>query len=590
MDYQITLHEAPEAEIREYMRDLGISRILASCLINREISIGTAETILNLDYEGLNRPLQIKNIEAAAQLIKTYLEKPKSIIQIFGDYDTDGVTSTAIACKALYKLAKITGSKADAWYTIPERKDGYGISQEFAEEFKEIARREPDTEFLVMTVDNGITLGPVVTSLQQEPNIRVLVTDHHEPDFEHGLTPVNECLCVDPYLETNSEGMLLAGCGVIFNVLRQVEDLYGLDHSITDSLYYLAAIGTIGDMMSIDVYHACLIQAGLAQLNAHPSLLWVDEIKRLTHTPLFTAKDIAFTLAPIINSCGQMGHASWAIRMLMSTDEEEIRQITDKIHTEYKLNKEATKELKARAEEEIETDYLGKHLFILYPLHTDHPGLTSKVATHLGKTLGVPIILWAETEENKEEELIAGSARNDTAIPVLQIVREAVSAGLVQSAEGHKYAFGVKLYRSKLKELQEFLDYKVQEYVNRTGGLKPVIKHLDVDCVISTSEISVANMLDIAKIPFAKNLEAPVVMIRGAFIKNVHASKNNPKNLCYTIQSPGAARAVDIWAWNIKPDQYKEGQHTKADLVGTIERNFMKPDYATLNVIDVRTY
>ena len=590
MDYQITVREAPEMEVREYMRDLGISRILASCLINRELSIGTVETILNIDYEGLNRPLRIKNIEAAANLIKSYLDKPNTIIQVFGDYDTDGITSTAIACKALYRLAEAIGSDIDVWYAIPERKDGYGISAEFAEEFKEETRKRPDTEFLVITVDNGITLGPVVVNLQQESNIKVLVTDHHEPDFEHGLTPINECLCVDPYLESDSEGMLLAGCGVIFNVLREVETLYGFDHSITDSLYYLAAIGTIGDMMSIDVYHACLIQAGLTQLNAKPSLLWVDEIKRLTKTPMFTAKDIAFTVAPIINSCGQMGHAAWAIEMLMSVDEEMIRKIVDTVHTEYRLNKETTKELKAQAELEIEKELLNQHQFILYPLHTDHPGLASKVATHLGKTLGVPIILWAETEENKDEETIAGSARNDTAIPVLQIVRDAVSAGLVQSAEGHKYAFGVKLYRSKLNELQAFLDQKVQEYINRTGGLKPIIKVLEVDCLISTSEISVANMLDIAKIPFAKNLEPPIVMIQGALIKGVHSSKNNPKNVCYTVQSPGSAKSVDIWAWNIKPDQYKEGQHTKIDLIGTIERNFMKPDYATLNVIDLRTY
>lgn len=588
MDYELRIRQAPERDVQEYMQVLGISRILASCLINQGIDIDTAEAILDINYDGIHQPLAIKDIGTAALLLHDYLVRPKAVIYVFADYDADGITSAAIACKGLHKLKESINPEGDVkiLYYVPERAEGYGLSVAFAESL--CKTQDPDYPYLVVTVDNGITAKPAVDILKAG-GIEVLVTDHHQPDFENGLTPIDQCLCIDPHLEPYSDGELLAGCGVILNVLQATEEICGLDHSITDSLHYLAAIGIIGDMMKIDIYHACLVQSGLAQLNAVPSVLWVDEMKRHTKIPKFTAKDIGFTLAPILNSCGQMGHANWAIQLLLSTDTEEIRRMADKIHTLYEDNRDETKSLKQAAERDI-ASYIGEHRFILYPLRTEHTGLASKVATHLGKQIGLPIILWTENQENAKEELLKGSARNDTAIPAMQFVKEAVAAGLLGSAEGHKYAFGVSLYRSKLKELQEFLDQTMIEYEKKVGPCKPSSSTLSVDCIISSGDINVKNMRDIEQIPFAKNLEAPVVMVRGATIKNVKVSQNNPKNVCYTVQSAGSMRPIDIWAWNIKPDQYKPGIHTKIDLVGTIERNFMRPDYATLNVMDINCY
>ena len=592
MEYQITVREAPEPKVREYMHELGISRILASALINQNISIEMAMDILTADCNEIHHSVDIPNIENAAAKIKEYLMLPKAVIQVFADYDADGITSCAIACKALYRLREVVNpkGKTEVIYRVPERKDGYGLSMQFAEQFAEVARINPNMHYLIITVDNGITAGPAVAKLIQEPNIDVVVTDHHQPDFEHGLTPTDICCCVDPYLEENSDWKYLAGCGVIFNVMQKVEELCGLDHAITESLYYLAAIGTIGDMMQINLYHACLIQIGLMQLNAEPTVKWISWLKKEANIPHITAKDIAFTIAPLINSCGQMGHASFAIELLLADNNEEMLMLIDKIYTLYLENKDETKSLKQYAEDDVVENYLPEHRFILYPLRTNHAGLASKVATHLGKQLGIPIILWAETEENKNEETIAGSCRNDTPAPIMNIVRKAVTEGLLESAEGHTYAFGVKLYRSKLKELQDFLDQAIIKYEKSYGEIKPTVRNLNVDCIVSSGDINVRNMLDIEQIPFSKNLEAPIVMIRGADIKNVRTSSNNPKNLRYTIQSRGAMRPIDIWAWNIKPDQYKRGEHKHIDMIGTIERNFMMPEYATLNVIDIRTY
>ena len=593
MSYNWQIQTAPDASVREYMRELNTSRILASALIRNKVSIEMAGMIFDPDnYDGIFDSLSIQNIQEAAALLKEYLEKPNAMIQVFADYDTDGITSATIACKGLQQIVAnvYQGRNIEIGYYIPERKDGYGLSVDYAKALVEKANNAyADREILVVTVDNGITAKPAVDILQAQPNIRVLVTDHHLPDYENNLTPDKDCICVDPQTGSQETGKFLAGCGVIFNVLQALESLYGLKHHpATVSLYYLAAIGTIGDMMNMDLYNACLVQAGLGQLNREDTLPWVNWLKDKAGIPRFTTKDIAFTVSPMINACGQMGKASLAFDLLVSEKPDEMLELVSEVYKVYQTNKNETKDIREQAEIDILTNYVPKHPFVMYPLRTDHPGLASKVATHLAKQVPAPIILWAETEENAEEEIIAGSARNDTSLPVLPILREAVKEGLVNSAEGHAYAFGIKLYRSKLPQLQEFLDKKVRSYGHDIGA--DMSKKLVVDCVITTDEINVKNMRDIERFPFAKNLAAPVVMIQGARICKAKASKNNPKNICYTIQSPGTIYPIDIWAWNIKPDEYDPNTHTKIDMVGTIERNFMKPDYATLSVIDLRTY
>ena len=590
MNYEWKIKNAPDNLIEEYMQKLHISRILATGLINNNVSIDVADMIFNaIDYERLYKPLNIARIHEAALLLKEYLSQPNTLIQIFADYDTDGNTSAAIACKVLRKSGEpLQRETPNITYYIPERKNGYGLSVAFAEQFINFADQCPDLKILVLTVDNGITAKPAIDILKQKPNIEVLVTDHHEPDYENGLTPTTECICVDPHLDKQSEGEFLAGCGVIFNVLQELENICGLNNKFTKQMYYLAAIGTIGDMMHLDLYHACLVQLGLFQLNMLDTVYWIQYIKNQVKINNFVAKDIAFTISPIINACGQMGNAALAFDMLIAEDEAEGLAKAEQAYQLYQANKSETKTARDAVEIDILENYISNHPFIMYPMPTNRPGLVSKVATHIAKQIGMPIILWAETEENQNDEIITGSARNDTSIPVLNIMREAVKNGLADAAEGHAYAFGVKLFRSKLTELQEFLDEKIRSYGRDIGAGEG--RSLTVDCVISTNDINVKNMKELEAFPFAKNLVAPVVMIKEAKICGVKVSKNNAKNVCYTIQSPDAAYPIDIWAWNIKPDAYDATKHTKIDMIGTIERNFMKPDFATLSVLDLRCY
>ena len=584
--------QPPNHLVEDYMASLNVGRIVASAFVNQKLPKETVAMIMDARYADIYRPLNLCNIREAAVLIKEYIGKQNVTIVVFADYDTDGITSAAIADKGLTRIINnvYPGKDIPIWYRIPERKEGYGLNDTFVEQMTLVAKNNPDMEYLIITVDNGITAKPFIQKLQAEPNICVLVTDHHEPDYENDLTPTDICICVDPRLDPSSPGQNLAGCGVIFNVLQKLEEVCWLKHEVTQSLYYLNAIGTIGDMMNFDLYNMTVIQRGLFQLNQEPMVSWVKKAHNITKIDMFTTKDVAFTLSPIINSCGQMGHALKPFLLLTARTEDDTTSLFDDVYQIYNQNKAETKEAKKYAELDIMENYIDKHKFIMYPMQTEHPGLASKVATHLGKTIGRPIILWAETEENADEEIIAGSARNDTKIPVLDILRSAVRNGLAEAAEGHSYAFGVKIKRAKIPQLQKYLDDEVDQYEQAHNGVITIDRTCVIDCLASTDEINVKTMNDMASFPFLKNVPLPVVKIQGAKIYDARPSKNNPRNVCYTIQSPDASHPIDVWVWDIKSDKYDKDIHTKVDMIGTVERDFRNPKCATLKVSDLRFY
>ena len=586
MQYEWITCDPDQSIVKEYMDKLHISKILANKLVNQNISIEEAEYIMSANYDYIKDPLNIKDIDKAAKKIYEYLMKPKAIIQVFGDYDCDGITSTTILCRSLEQISLKINPTANLsiWRYVPEKAEGYGLSEEFANKFINVANAMSDFEFLFITVDNGITTRPAVEILQTSSNIEVLVTDHHLPDFENNLTPTS-CICVDPKLETNSKGDVLAGCGVIFNIMRKVEDIAKIDHEVTNNFIYLMTIGTIGDMMKINLYHACLINIGLNYINSVKCPRWLMIAKNNLGIQKVTAKDIAFSIAPLINSCGQMGDAKLALDALMSDNEELISTKMEKIYSIYAENKKETKEAKAIAENEIKENHADEK-FIMYQMNSPHPGLVSKVATHLGKEFGIPLMVWNETNDS---DTISGSARNESKIPVMKFAKEAVEKGLLESAEGHTNAFGIKIKKDKILKLKEFLDDKIDKYVKQFGDV-PDKKNLIIDCIADTQEINESNMLDIEKIPFINNLKAPIIMIKDAIIKDVYYAKGNPKNVKYTIQSPTAKRPIEIWAWNVNPEEYDSSKHTKIDIIGNIERNFLIPGKATLSVIDLKCH
>jgi single-stranded-DNA-specific exonuclease len=561
-----------------------INPLLAAALYKRRISKSDADLILNHSYDGFCNPLKLLNITAAAKILYEFITNPKAHIYIYGDYDTDGITATATAERCIGEYHEILSPYDKHWalrYHIPERTEGYGLSREWSERIV-ILEEGNEENVLVLTVDNGITKKPEVDILLAH-GITVLITDHHIPDWDNNMTP--DCVYVDPWADPMGIGKSLCGCVVIFNVLRHFEDLYlpQYRHSVTNDCIYLAAFGTIGDMMNMDRYNACLVSCALRILNSNRCPAWVYDVTTYLKTGNITSKTIGFTLSAFINACGQAGNAALAYNIIMETDDEEREKLLRDAIATYNDVKNETKKAKANAEEALKT--MDDHYFIIYGFKAKNPGIVGKVAYYISSLTNKPTIVY---NDNDEDEIIKGSGRNENgSISSYTILKEAQKDGVLISVNGHDKAHGCEFRRDNIHELQNYLDGKVIKALESGESTLEYTKELTVDSVISPDDISMKNVNALEVFPFSKNWSEPSVCILDATLERVHSSKNNDKNICYTIKN-SHGKEIELWAWNLKPNSYNPRKHTKISLIGTLSRDFRNTERPIFNITDFK--
>jgi single-stranded-DNA-specific exonuclease len=245
-------------------------------------------------------PARIAGLPEIAERIRQAVTAQTRIL-VFGDYDADGVTSTATLLLALREL----GAKlCEPAYVIPNRlSQGYSLT---ATVMPEILAAAPQ---LMITVDNGIAAGPEIAELMAQ-GIEVLVSDHHERP-----TALPDCLWADPRCQDGSPDGDLAGVGVVLKLVQLL--LPDAWRQFTD----LAAIGTVGDAMDLSGQNRGLVKAGLGLITERPRpalAAILGQGKYATTTP--TARDLAFSVCPRLNAAGRMEHARIALETLLAPD------------------------------------------------------------------------------------------------------------------------------------------------------------------------------------------------------------------------------------------------------------------------------
>ena len=558
--------------------------LVAAALHNRGIPIEKARDMIEFSYEGMDVPLRLINMQKAIETIKHFLDNPNGHIYIFGDYDADGITSTVIAVQCLNHFHAILHPEDTEWcpyHRIPEREEGYGLSKDWCNNLVAFESGN-ESNVLVITVDNGITKKDAV-SILQEHGITVLITDHHTPDFENHMTP--DCTCVDPQIDEWRTGAFLAGCGVIFNIMRYFENVYlNGDHTATDEYEYLMAIGTVGDMMRMDYYHGCVVALGLKRMNSSSCPQWLQEIKDCLNIEYVTGKTIGFSIAAFLNACGQAGKASIALNIILEPDMLERDKLIREAFQIYNTVKTETKKEKERAELEIKETGMDQHSVIIYGIQTDLPGIAGKIAYHLTELTNKPAIVYLE----KEGDTIKGSARNvNESIPFYNLLKEAQRKGYIVSANGHMFAQGCELIKEQLPQFIEFMDQSIQNLIDTGESTLHFKRELSVDQIITPDDITMQNVKAIEAFPFTNNWKEPSVCILNAALKKVHKSQNNERNVCYTVQN-SKGQNVEFWAWNLHPNIYNPEKHTHISLVGTLSRDFRNSHKPMFNITDFK--
>jgi len=466
---------------------------------------------------------------AATRIIKALTDKEK--ILIFGDYDVDGATSSALMLAALIPLG------ANINYHLPHReKEGYGLSVSAVQKAVKSGYK------LIVTVDNGISALEAAEEAHKL-GIDLLITDHHRP---HGELPKalaiinpNQDDCTYPFKK-------FAGVGVIFKIICLIYEQLGIT-TLPDKLYELLLLGTVADVVPLTGENRFWVKYGLNKINKQRS----TAINSLIANSGMTKKnldslDIGFMIAPQINALGRLDDSREAVRFLISSQEDEVFRIGAIL----KSMNEERKRIDREIYEEIEAAIISKQInldeeHIIIAASSKWPaGVIGLVAGKLMHAYGRPAILLHLDKKG----LAKGSCRS---IPEFNIF-DALHANkdLLMSFGGHSCAAGLKLSRDLVPTLKKNLEQLIRAQIP-LDQLRP---KLMLDAPLELSDIDHKFSSDLAQLePFGNQNPQPTFLVRGVTqLKAPQLLKD--KHLKCTIFAGGVIKPVIFFN---RPDLYK---------------------------------
>jgi len=466
------------AAVEKLSRALGVSPLTAQVLIARGLDDPQAAGVfLGGKLTDLSRPEQLPGVVEAAERIAAAARDGRRIT-IYGDYDVDGVTSTAILWHCLSRHA------ANVDFYIPCRmEEGYGLN---AEAIRTLHKEDPHR--LLVTVDCGIC-SVAEAAVARELGLDLIITDHHTPG---ALLPEADAI-VHPSLPGREwPDRHACGAGVAFQlawaICQQLSDGDRVATPVKNFLTYdaiaLAAIGTIADVVPLVGQNRLLVRYGLHALVAQPSigLAALMQASGVETDRAPTAEDVAFKMAPRINAAGRLGQAKLAVELLTTGSEDRAEQLAsylDQLNGErQKLERKTFSEAKALVKERPE--WLEAPALVLAEPHW-HPGVIGIVASRVAERFEKPAILIAL---NAETGLGQGSGRSFAGFDL----HGGVSAcgDLLVGFGGHRAAAGVRIEADKVDQFREAFC----EFV--TGDHAPTEDDLayDIDAEVMLSEIN----------------------------------------------------------------------------------------------------
>lgn len=512
----------------------------ASILVNRNIC--TPEDAIRFrdaSLAHLRPPFDMKDMDiAVGRIVKAIIDHEK--ILIFGDYDADGVTGTAVL------LDFFNRTDADATYYIPHRtKEGYGLQ---TRHIGQVA--SPDNVKLIITVDCGSSSHDAV-ALAQEEGIDVIVTDHH--NVGRDLPPA--IAVVNPKRQDCPAGLeALSGVGVAFFLIialrKQLRDNGFWRNRPEPNLAQfcdLVALGTVADRVPLLWENRILSKAGLEKINTthRPGIRALVEASGIRDHPV-DAGDIAFRLAPRINAAGRMAHAGVAVDLLMATDPSEATEAARGLDRLNVQRQEIERGMLDRVLADIKTDpgLLKKHSLIVDHEHW-HEGILGIVASRLCRRFYRPVIL-ISTKDGRGR----GSARS---IPGVDLYKglTACEGELVQFG-GHPMAAGLSIkpaqidrFKRKFEQVMEAMTTP-DDFSQKTA----VDYHLDLDD-ISDELIDELESLS----PFGEENPEPVFMTRHIDIVSAKIVGKHHRRMSIKAASPRGNKRFDAIHFNIDPDE-----------------------------------
>lgn len=507
-----------------------ISPFIAEILVNRGISFySQAEEFLTEDIS-FESPFKLNDMQKAAERIHTAVEEYEKIA-VYGDYDCDGVTSTAM----LYSYLSLLG--ANVIYYIPNRKsEGYGVNIDAVRKLKE------EQVSLIITVDNGISALAEIAQANRL-GMTVIVTDHHQI----GEALPDAYAVINPHRKDNETGFSsLAGVGVAFKLIAAME---GGDYEyVLEQFGDLAAIGTIGDVVPLFGENRSIVQYGLKALTAtdNVGLQALMEVSGLNPETI-TSQNVAFGLVPRINAAGRMDDASLAVNLFLSETLEEAQLLAEQLNRLNQDRKSREEKILADIEQQIAQHPEKLYDRVLSFYDEDwHQGIIGIVSSKVLENYGKPNLLMS-----LDEGKLHGSARSVEEFSLFKALCSCDS--YLERFGGHKQAAGFTLSVENYENFRQALE----QYAASHFRVMPCFSY-QIDKEIFPGELTLENIesLNILE-PFGAENQQPLFLLRNAVLKKVTPVSDN-KHLRLTLDFGGITVTAMCFRTSLESFFYQE--------------------------------
>lgn len=546
-------------EVEKIANEFNVSKLLATILSNKKISKKEdIEKFLSPTRNDFHDPFLMPDMKIAVDRIIKAIEI-KEKIMIYGDYDVDGITSITV----LKQFLEDRGIVADTY--IPNRLDeGYGLNKKAIDE---IAKQNYT---LMITVDCGISgIGEV--EYANSLGIETIITDHHE----QAETIPKALAVVDAKRKDNKYPFnQLAGVGVVFKLIQAIGFSLGLEEKEYLKYLDLVCVGTISDIVPLVDENRVIAKLGLKLVEVTRNL----GLKTLLDTVGYKKIDsitISFGVAPRINACGRMGYQEEALKLFLTKNQEEAKEISNKLNEYNKERQDKEKRIFAEAIEKIEQGEKDKSCIILGNENWHH-GVIGIVASKVTDMYFKPSILICFEEQGEGK----GSGRS---IPGFDL-HEALTKcdKYIEKFGGHSMAIGITVKKENFEKFKkEFEEYAKNSNIDK---IIPII-YIDEEITLKDINLKAVQELQLLE-PFGEGNKMPLFLYKNLKIDSIRALSEG-KHLKLTLKDDNMV--IDAIGFNMGEytNEYLIGD--RVDIVGNLEINsFNGVDKVQINLKDIR--
>ncbi len=465
---------------------LNLSVPTAQALLHRGLADpASAARFLRADLADLSAPGTLLDLPRAASRILEAIRRGERIF-VYGDYDADGVTATAVLVRGLRALGAVVE------FFVPRRQvEGYGLHVDA------IARL--NAPGLLLAADCGITAIEEV-AFARTRDLEVIILDHHEPGER--LPPAYAV--VAPKREDQPAVTPYAACGLAYQAVRAVRQEAGRAGEPED-LLDVVAIGTLADVVPLVGDNRIFARRGLDRLSTAPSLGIAALLREADVTGRVVARDVTFGLAPRLNAAGRLGDAAKAVTLLLTEDPREASALAQELDQENRHRQELTERVLTEAAARVEEAAWGDAPALVVSGEGWHPGVIGIVASHLKERYSRPVVMIAV-----DDGVGKGSARSVEALPMVDALD--ACADLLLRYGGHAMAAGLTIAPEQIETFRA----RFLEEAGRRLRPEDLVPTIPIDAELRLADLTPALARELEQVaPFGSGNPEPVFVVRG---------------------------------------------------------------------------